>query len=99
MASSRGQVSRIAAGPQGPGGCQRRVVQVWGREIRELGFAPSPECPGSSWVGRVGCQELPGWGLGLSLESCSPGSDKHVVTAGGESPEGPKYDFKKSALS
>ena len=74
-------------------------AQVWGREIRELGFAPSPECPGSSWVGRVGCQELAGWGLGLSLESCSPGSDKHVVTAGGESPEGPKYDFKKSALS
>lgn len=62
-----------------------------------LPLPPRPRAP--PWVGRAGCQQLPGWGLGLSLVSCSPGSDKHVVTAGDKSPASPKYDFKNSALS
>ena len=63
-ASFRGLVSRIAAGPQGLGGCQRRAVlgpaQVLGREIRKLGFVPPPEWPGSSWVGGLGVSSSQG---------------------------------------
>ena len=83
-------------------------VQAWrgpgswrGRESA-VGFCPSLRGPLGGeppWVGRAGCQQLPGWGLSLSLVSCSPASDMRVVTAGDKSLASPKYDFKNSALS
>lgn len=67
-----------------------------GQGDSEVGLCPSPGAACVLMGGRVGRQQLPGWGLGLSLEPCSPGSDRHVVTAGGKAPVSPKCDFKKS---
>lgn len=58
---SRGAGRVSAEGGSGPGSGS-------GQGDSGVGLCPSSGAHGSSWVGRAGCQRLPGWGLGLSLE-------------------------------